>query len=142
MNFRRSTTRDEPEINLIPMLDVLLVIIIFLMLTTTYAKYSGIEIHLPTADSPSSTNEVKDINVAISAAGEVQINQQTLANSEPAALADALKRARQAMTTPNPVVIISADAKSMHQKTIDVLQAAQNAGLPHVTFATQKPADE
>lgn len=138
MNFSKRGQREEPEINLIPMLDVLLVIIIFLMLTTSYANYTGIEINLPTADTKESSSDVKEIQVAISAAGQMQINQQNLVNTEVATIIDALRLAAEGAKTP-PIVIINADAKSEHQRTIDVLQAAQVAGLPHVTFATQKP---
>lgn len=138
MNFRRGQPREEPEINLIPMIDVLLVIIIFLMLTTTYAKFSGLEINLPTADSTQSPDQPNEVNVAITAAGQVLVNKEPLANSEVAGIAEALRRA--AGTQKDPLIVIDADAKTTHQSVVDVMQAAQTAGYPHISFATQTPS--
>src|SRR5574343_332677 len=113
MNFQRGHGREEPEINLIPMIDVLLVIIIFLMLTTTYAKFSGLEINLPTADAAKKNEQPSDIGM----------------------IAEGLRRA--AGGNADPLIIINADAKATHQSVVDVMQAAQSAGYPHISFATQ-----
>jgi biopolymer transport protein ExbD len=137
MDFRRGRTREEPEINLIPMIDVLLVIIIFLMLTTTYAKFSGLEINLPTADAAKQPEQPNEVNVAVTATGQVLVNKVPLANADVAAIADALRRAAGAMK--EPVIVINADAKAAHQNVVDVMQAAQSAGYPHISFATQTP---
>ena len=137
MNFRRGHGREEPEINLIPMIDVLLVIIIFLMLTTTYAKFSGIEINLPTAEASKPPDQPNEIDVAVTAAGQVLINKSPLVAADVTSIADALRRA--AGTRPDPVIVINADAKATHQSVIDVMQAAQAAGYPHISFATQAP---
>ncbi|MDE2586327.1 MAG: biopolymer transporter ExbD [Betaproteobacteria bacterium] len=137
MDFRRGRTREEPEINLIPMIDVLLVIIIFLMLTTTYSKFSGLEINLPTADSTQAPDQPSEVNVAVTAAGQVLVNKAPLANSEVPAIADALRRA--AGSQKDPVIVINADAKATHQSVVDVMQAAQAAGYPRISFATQAP---
>ena len=137
MNFQRSSAREEPEINLIPMIDVLLVIIIFLMLTTTYAKFSGLEINLPTADASKQAEEPNEIDVAVTASGQVLVNKSPLATYDVAAISAALRRAggdRQ-----DPIIVINADAKAAHQSVIDVMQAAQGAGYPHISFATQSP---
>ena len=137
MNFQRGRQRDEPEINLIPMIDVLLVILIFLMITTTYSKFSGLEINLPTADAQSSKEQPSEINVAVTATGEILVNKSPIGGRDVEAIATALKRA--AGTGPKePVVIISADAKATHQSVIDVMQASQSAGLTHISFATQQ----
>lgn len=135
MNFRRGRGREEPEINLIPMIDVLLVIIIFLMLTTTYARYSGLEINLPTADSAKVQDQPNEITVVITATGQVLVNKVPLAVAQVAAIADGLKQA--AGDNRDPMIVISADAKSTHQAVVDVMQAAQSAGFPHITFSTQ-----
>jgi len=137
MDFRRGRTREEPEINLIPMIDVLLVIIIFLMLTTTYAKFSGLEINLPTADAAKQPEQPNEVNVAVTATGQVLVNKVPLATADVAAIADALRRAAGAMK--EPVIVINADAKAAHQSVVDVMQAAQSAGYPHISFATQTP---
>lgn len=135
MNFRRGRGREEPEINLIPMIDVLLVIIIFLMLTTTYARYSGLEINLPTADSAKVQDQPNEITVVITATGQVLVNKVPLAVAQVAAIADGLKQA--AGESRDPMIVISADAKATHQAVVDVMQAAQSAGFPHITFSTQ-----
>ncbi|MBL8397880.1 MAG: biopolymer transporter ExbD [Candidatus Accumulibacter sp.] len=137
MNFRRGRGRDEPEINLIPLIDVLLVIIIFLMMTTTYAKYSGLEINLPTADATKQEEQPNEINVAVTANGQVSVNNASLSTHTVAAIAEALQRAAGAAK--EPVIVINADAKATHQSVIDVMQAAQTAGYPRISFATQSP---
>ena len=137
MDFRRGRSHEEPEINLIPMIDVLLVIIIFLMLTTTYAKFSGLEINLPTADTAKQPEQPNEVNVAVTAAGQVLVNKVPLAAPDVAAISAALQRA--AGSQKEPVIVINADAKAAHQSVIDVMQAAQSAGYPHISFATQTP---
>ncbi len=137
MNFQRGRTREEPEINLIPMIDVLLVIIIFLMLTTTYAKYSGLEINLPTAEANKQPEQPNEIDVAVTAAGQVLINKSPLPTADVKAIADAMRRA--AGERSDPVVVINADAKASHQSVFDVMQAAQTAGYPRISFAIQNP---
>lgn len=137
MNFQRGRGREEPEINLVPMIDVLLVIIIFLMLTTTYSKFSGLEINLPTADSSKQAEQPNEVDVAVTSNGQILINKLPLAASNVAAIADGLKRAAGGRA--DPVIVINADAKATHQSVVDVMQAAQTAGYPHISFATQAP---
>lgn len=136
MNFRRGQRNEDLEINLIPLIDVLLVIIIFLMLSTTFSKLSGLEINLPTAAAPASETVSNEIDVAVTAAGDVLVNRVAVPVRDIAHIADALQRARPA-SQKDPVVVINADAKTPHQAVIDVMQAAQQAGLPQITFATQ-----
>ena len=137
MNFQRGRGSDEPEINLIPLIDVLLVIIIFLMLTTTYAKFSGLEINLPTADASKQAEQPNEVNVAVTATGQVLVNKAPLAATDVASISEALRRA--AGEAKDPVIVINADAKATHQSVVDIMQAAQSAGYPHISFATQAP---
>ena len=137
MNFQRGRSHDVPEINLIPLIDVLLVIIIFLMLTTTYAKNSGLEINLPTADASKQAEPPNEISVAVTATGQVLVNKAPLAVTDVAAISEALRRA--AGSGKDPVIVINADAKATHQSVVDIMQAAQAAGYPHISFATQSP---
>ena len=136
MNFR-PRAKDEPEINLIPFIDVLLVIIIFLMLTTTYAKFSGLEINLPTADASKQAEQPNEVNVAVMATGQVLVNKAPLAATDVASISEALRRA--AGEAKDPVIVINADAKATHQSVVDIMQAAQMAGYAHISFATQAP---
>lgn len=137
MNFQRGRFREEPEINLIPMIDVLLVILIFLMITTTYSKFSGLEINLPTADATQSPDKPNEINVVVSASGDVMVNRVAVGAKDVEAISVALRRVGG---DKEPVVVINADAKAAHQSVIDVMQAAQHAGYNHISFATQNPS--
>ena len=137
MNFQRGRENDVPEINLIPLIDVLLVIIIFLMLTTTYAKFSGLEINLPTADASKQAEQPNEVAVAVTAAGQVLVNKVPLVGADVKAISEALRRAAGDAT--DPVIVINADAKATHQSVVDIMQAAQSAGYPHISFATQSP---
>jgi biopolymer transport protein ExbD len=136
VNFQRGRAREEPEINLIPMIDVLLVILIFLMITTTYSKFSGLEINLPTADAQAQKEQPNEINVVVTANGDVLVNKSPVTGRNVDSIGIALKRA--AGEGKEPVVIINADAKASHQSVIDVMQAAQQSGLSHISFATQQ----
>ena len=137
MKFQRERRQEDPEINLIPLIDVLLVILIFLMITTTYSKCSGLEINLPTADAPPNQEQPNEINVAVTAVGDVLVNRTPVGAREVEAISAALRRAAGSAT--EPVVVINADAKASHQSVIDVMQAAQRAALSHISFATQAP---
>jgi biopolymer transport protein ExbD len=135
MNFQRGQHREEPEINLIPMIDVLLVILIFLMVTTSYAKYSELKIDLPQAGGATTDAPAKPISVAVDASEHYAINNQTITNSAIESLATSLKTAAGDQT--DPTIIISADAKATHQSVINVMEAARQAGYGKITFTTQ-----
>ncbi|HEX8961873.1 MAG TPA: biopolymer transporter ExbD [Rhodocyclaceae bacterium] len=137
MNFQRGRSREEPEINLIPMIDVLLVILIFLMITTTYSKFAGLEINLPTADTQAAQEQPSQIDVVVTEQGDVLVNKTPVGSRDVDAITAALQKV--AGSGPKqPVVVINADAKATHQSVIDVMQAAQHAGLTHISFATQQ----
>ncbi|MHB8914694.1 MAG: ExbD/TolR family protein [Thiobacillus sp.] len=135
MNFQRDHRRDEPEINLIPLIDVLLVILIFLMVTTTYARFSELKINLPTSGAEQTPNKPKQIEVTVDASGNYQINDALLTQASPTTLATALKQA--AGNDNDPVLVINADAKATHQSVINVMEAARQLGMSRITFATQ-----
>jgi biopolymer transport protein ExbD len=135
MNFRPGS-RDEPEINLIPFIDVLLVVLIFLMLTTTYSKFTQLQVNLPVADAQAQRSTPKEVVVAVSSDGRYAINQQLLDGSSVEVLTRALQQASQ--DTREIVIIISADAAATHQSVINVMDAARRAGLVQITFATQQ----
>ena len=138
MNLRGNRMREDPEINFIPLIDVLLVILIFLMITTTYSKFSGLEINLPTADATQSPDKPNEINVVVSANGDVMVNRVAVGAKDVEAISVALRRAGG--SEKEPVVVINADAKAAHQSVIDVMQAAQQSGYSHISFATQNPS--
>ena len=137
MNFQRGRDQDVPEINLIPLIDVLLVIIIFLMLTTTYAKFSGLEINLPTAEASKQAEPPNEVSVVVMSTGQVLVNKVPLATTSVKSISEALRRA--AGDAKDPLIVINADAKATHQSVVDIMQAAQSADYPHISFATQSP---
>jgi biopolymer transport protein ExbD len=135
MNFRRGKQREEPEINLVPMIDVMLVILIFLMITTTYSKYTELQISLPTADAEKQPQRPNEVTVVVSAQGQYSINKAPVAFASVQQFAEEMRRAGG--TQKDPVVVISADAKATHQAVVRVMEASRIAGLSQITFTTQ-----
>ena len=138
MNFKRGYDREAPEINLIPLIDVLLVILIFLMITTTYARYSELKINLPTAAGEPSPQKPQTIQVAVDALGNYQVNDRRVAATTEAlsaAMADIAKGDGEI------VVVVNADSKATHQSVINIMEAARRTGLARITFATQSSDD-
>lgn len=135
MNFRRGRREDYPEINLIPFIDILLVIVIFLAVTTTYARFAELKINLPTTNAAQTPNPPKQIEVAVAENGRYQIDSTAVGDASVDELAAALKRAADGQS--EPVVVINADARATHQSVINVMEAARRVGLTRITFATQ-----
>jgi biopolymer transport protein ExbD len=137
MNFR-PRQKEEPEINLIPFIDVLLVVLIFLMLTTTYSKFTEMQLKLPVADSDAQRDYPKEVIVAVSSDGRFMVNRQPVTGRTPEAVGEAI--AESAKGGKDTVIIISADATATHQSVITVMEAARRIGLSQITFATQSSA--
>jgi biopolymer transport protein ExbD len=138
MNFRRSRRHEEPEINLIPFIDVLLVVLIFLMLSTTYSKFTELQITLPVANADRARDRPREIIVSVAADGRYAVNRKQVEGRSVELLAAELAAA--AAGSAEMVVIVSADATAAHQSVINVMDAARRAGLPRLTFATQTSA--
>ena len=135
MNFQRGQEKEPLEINLVPLIDVMMVILIFLMITTTYNKYTELQINLPSADADKQLERSNEIAVLVNAQGQYVINRRPVAFRNVADLAEELKRAGGGAK--EPVVVISADATATHQAVIRVMEAARLAGLSQITFTTQ-----
>ena len=134
MNFRKPRP-EEPEINLIPFIDVLLVVLIFLMLSTTYSKFTELQITLPVADAEKSRDRPREIIVGVASDGRYMVNRKAIEGRSVDILAQELLAASGGSN--EGVVIISADAAAAHQSVVNVLDAARRAGLVKLTFATQ-----
>ena len=134
MKFR-SRPHEEPEINLIPFIDVLLVVVIFLMLTTTYSKFTELQIKLPSADAQAQRDYPKEVIVAVSSDGRYVVNGAALSGRSVEELAPVLAEAAKAGK--ETVLIIHADANAAHQSVITVMEAARRSGLSQITFAAQ-----
>ena len=139
MNFRKAPAED-PEINLIPFIDVLLVVIIFLMLSTTYSKFTELQLTLPAADAEKQQDRPNEVRVGISQDGRYVINGKPVDGRKVEVLASELKAAANA--NQQAIVIIAADANAPHQTVIAVMDAARRANLPRLTFAAQVPQGE
>tara|TARA_R110001599_G_scaffold64023_3_gene178935 strand:- start:555377 stop:555811 length:435 start_codon:yes stop_codon:yes gene_type:complete len=139
MNFRKGQGREDPEINLIAFIDVLLVILIFLMVSTSYSKFTALQITLPTADAEKAAQRPLEINVGVDAQGHYAINNQRVSATDPEELASRLIAAADASgrAAPDPVIIVNADATATHQSVVNVMEAARIAGYAKLTFAAQ-----
>lgn len=135
MNFQRGRMKEDPEINLIAMIDVLLVILIFLMVTTTFSQIAELQINLPTADAEKQAEKPNEIIVAVDASGHYVINRAPVSKLGVDVLSEALRRA--AGGRPDPVVVINADAEATHQSVINIMEASRLAGFNRISFATQ-----
>ena len=135
MNFQRGQEKEPLEINLVPMIDVMLVILIFLMITTTYSKYTELQINLPSAQAERQLERPNEITILVNAQGQYVVNRNAVAFRSVEQLAGELRRAAAQMQ--EPIVVITADANATHQAVIRVMEAARLAGLAQITFTTQ-----
>jgi biopolymer transport protein ExbD len=134
MNFR-SRRQDEPEINLVPFIDVLLVVLIFVMLTTTYSKFTELKVNLPTANANAAKSRPQELVVVVTADGRYMVNRQLVQGRSVELLAAALTQGSNGRK--DAVVIVTADAAATHQSVINVMDASRRVGLSQLTFAAQ-----
>lgn len=138
MNFRRGSQTEELEINFIPLIDVLLVIIIFLVVSTTFSKFSELKINLPVAEANPQEKLNNQIDIVITQSNEYTINEKKLPDNSIKAIQQELTRIKSETSSDNPItVVINADALSNHQSVINVMEAARISGLTKVTFLTK-----
>jgi biopolymer transport protein ExbD len=137
MNFRRGSQEDELEINFIPLIDVLLVIIIFLVVSTTFSKFSELKINLPTAEAIPQEKDLDKVDIVITSEKQYFINDVQIKENTVAGILEELKNLKSKFNNDLPTVIINADAMSNHQSVINVMEAARLSGLNKVTFATK-----
>ena len=135
VNFRQRKPATEPEINLIPFIDILLVVMIFLMLTTTWSRLTEINLNLPLADSQKQKNRPQQIVLTVNAQGQYAINKSSVVGTSVSALASALTP----LASKDVTLVISADAQATHQSVVNAMEAARRTGLSQITFATQSP---
>jgi biopolymer transport protein ExbD len=135
LNFQRGREKEHLEINLVPLIDVMMVILIFLMITTTYSKYTELAINLPSAQAERQQERPNEVTVLVNAQGQYVINHASVPSRAVDQLAEELRRA--AGTAKDPIVVISADAAATHQAVIRIMEAARIAGLTQITFTTQ-----
>ena len=135
MNFRRKSSLEDPEINFIPLIDVLLVIIIFLVVSTTFSKFSELKINLPIAEANQSKDKDDSINIIITEDGQYSINERII---EPVSLEKLVVELKAESNGKTDIpVIINADAMTTHQSVVDVMEASRLVGLNRITFSTK-----
>ena len=135
MGFKRKSRLEDPEINFIPLIDVLLVIIIFLIVSTTFSKFSELKINLPTADANPVEEKLLPINVTVTKDGQYAINEEILSQNS---IDSIEKRLIQiAGNVKDLPVIINADAETPHQSVVNIMEASRRAGLTKITFSTK-----
>jgi len=139
MDFRRGRRDEDLEINLVPLIDVLLVIIIFLIVNATFSRMSELQINLPAADANPVEQKPLMINVGIDATGHMVVQKTPVNKTDLSGIIAALQQA--VAGGKDPVIVISADAKTTHQSVINVMEAARQAGYTHITFATQQDVE-
>ncbi len=135
MRFRRPLD-EEPELNLVPLIDVLLIVLIFLAVTTTYSRFSELRLQLSSAEAKPSDARTNEIVVGVSADGRFALGKTVLPNTDPNAIAQVLTQAAQPLN--QPMVVIHADAQAPHQSVVNVMEAARLAGLARISFITER----
>lgn len=135
MNFRKGKRRDQPEVNLIAFIDVLLVILIFLMVSTTFTRVSTLRISLPSAEANPAANLPVVVRIGVDAQGHYAVGDRRTDARDAQSLALVLKQASQGHR--DAQVEVHADAMASHQSVINVMEAARLAGMAKLTFATQ-----
>jgi biopolymer transport protein ExbD len=135
VNFQRGKEKEPLEINLVPLIDVMMVILIFLMISTTYSKYTELQINLPSAQAERQLDRPNEVSVLVNAQGQYVVNKSAVPFRTIEQLADEMRRAGAGLK--EPVVVITADAAATHQSVIRVMEAARIAGLSQITFTTQ-----
>ena len=135
MNFHRGRRHEDLEVNLVPLIDVLLVIIIFLVVSATFSRISELQINLPTADANAPQDKPVVITVGVDTGGRYVVNDTDVVERSVEAISQALRQA--AGTAKEPTIVINADANATHQSVVNVMEAARQAGYTHITFATQ-----
>lgn len=136
MNFQRGKRHEELEMNLVPLIDVLLVIIIFLIVSATFSRTSELQINLPTAEANAPQDKPLTIEVGVDASGKYVVDGNNVSDTSVSGIAVALQAAAKG-SKEDPTIIINADALSSHQSVVNVMEASRTAGYSHITFATQ-----
>lgn len=137
MNFRKKNVSDDPELNFIPLIDVLLVIIIFLAVSTTFEIFSELKVNLPVSEGTSEKSKNNPVVVTITEDGRYSVNNKILQVNSPKGLETALKN-RTEKDEKTTTLIINADGRVDYQTIIHVMKVSQNSGFNKIKFSTTK----
>jgi len=139
MQFQPPKANENIDVNVIPMIDIFLMLLIFFMLSTTFLRKSEMNITLPKASAEQTEPSLDNINIAIDAKGNMFVDDKALVNSRLYTIREALRDAAKDMS--KPIITIHADAQTSHQSVVKVMDAARQLNLVNITFATQ-PIEE
>lgn len=131
---------EEPDVNLTPMIDVVFLLLLFFMVSTSFIRESSLKVDLPEASGEALTEQEAPIDIIIRANGEVLVNETPIAELSRDALRDLLKTT--AGDNDNPHIIISADANAEYQHIVTAMDAAQLLGFTRLTLATRQKTSE
>ncbi len=140
MKFRRRR-RDEVGVDLTPLIDVVFLLLIFFMVSTSFIRETQLKIDLPEANGERQETEKNDIEITIDRHGNYAVNDRLLVNNDTSTLVRALRQ-QLAQHKPTSHVIITADAKSAHGDVVRAMDAAGRVGLSHISITTRQPDDE
>lgn len=132
--------REEPDLNLTPLIDVVFLLLIFFMVSTTFKEEAALSIELPEAVSEADKTESKSVTITIDAKGRYSVNNQEVINTQRETLQRAVKKAAGEQT--DPQIILNADRDTPHQAVITAMDVARQLGFVHITFAATQPGGE
>lgn len=135
----RPPRREEPDVNLTPLIDVVFLLLIFFMVSTTFERETEISIELPEASGPMMQSEKTVVEISIDEKGRYFVNKQEVVNTQLETLKRAIQQA--AGDEQKPRVLLSADRNTPHQAVVSAMDAARQLGFVNLTFATSKPAE-
>ena len=138
MNFQRASQEEEVSINLTPLIDVVFLLLIFFMVSTTFDTTSELKIRLPEASQTQTSEPVRKINLLIDAKGNFYVNSRELTNNRSATLRAALERVMDDRKLP---IVIQSDAASPVQSLVTAMDVVGQLGLPQVSVATTRPIE-
>lgn len=139
MNLQ-SPDEDELEINITPLIDVVFLLLIFFMVSTTFIRQSQVNLILPQASADIVEHETDKVEVAVDADGRYYVNEQVLVNAQMTTIKQEISKIAKVMD--DPVVVVSADANATHQSVVKILDASRQLGLFRITFATSIDEEE
>ncbi|MFP4131518.1 ExbD/TolR family protein [Thiohalospira sp.] len=140
MNLRPQRRREEPDINLTPLIDVVFLLLIFFMVSTSFQRDTQIPLRLPEAESETMETDATVVEVGIDGEGRYFVNRDALVNDQRSTIRRAIEKA--AGEADSPQIIISADRSTSHEAVVRAMDAARHAGYNRITLATRRPAGE
>ena len=139
MNFRRQRL-EEVSVNLTPLIDVVFLLLIFFMVSTTFTRETQLSIDLPEATGQARETADKEVELLIDEAGQIRVNGQSLVDDRMRTLQAAIYKISAGDTT--LPMLITADAQTPHHAVVRAMDAAGQMGFVHLSITTRQPREE